>query len=421
MGNPATIQLIACFVISDSTQNRSWICCQIGAREHYAIPRAVNRKKLLECLITDYWSGPGAVVSKLPDGASRQLKSRSHPELANENICSFNAGFLKLELESRIRREDSWETIKRRNDWFQQNAADKVSATIGYASAPFVFSYSYGAKQIFQAAMQHDCTTILGQIDPGPFEWRLVSEVHQKHGLRPLQMPPESYWDDWRTECDLADLIIVNSPWARTALIGEEIPADKIRVIPLAYEVPLDVVVEPKQLPDQFSQERPMEVLYLGLVIGRKGIVELADAIERLGDRPVCWTIVGSGDAQLLEQLARFANVKVTGQVDRQTAVQHYQQSDVFILPTHSDGFGLTLLEAAAFGLPIIASPFCGEVVHNGVNGLVIPEVTAEAIVESVALLIDDPAMVQKFHDHQLGHEFRTIDDLAEDLMEIGE
>ena len=101
--------------------------------------------------------------------------------------------------------------------------------------------------------------------------------------------------------------------------------------------------------------------------------------------------------------------------------MQYYQQSDVFILPTHSDGFGLTLLEAAAFGLPIIASPFCGEVVHNGVNGLVIPEVSAEAIVESVASMIDDPAMVQKFHDHQLGHEFRTIDDLADDLMEIGQ
>ena len=351
---------------AESNPNRSWICCQIGAREHYAIPRAVHRKELLKCLITDYWSGPGAIGSKFPGGASRQLNSRSHPELANENICSFNEGFLKLELETRGRHEDSWATIKHRSDWFQKNAAEKVAATVGDASSPFVFCYSYGAKQIFQAALEQKCMTILGQIDPGPFEWRLVSEVHKKHGLRDLQMPPDEYWDDWRTECELADLIIVNSPWSRKALIGEQIPEDKIRVIPLAYEVPIDVVVEPRELPDRFSNERPMEVLYLGQVIGRKGIVELADAIEKLGDRPVHWTIVGGGDVQLLEHLARFFNVNVTGEVDRRAAVHYYHQSDVFILPTHSDGFALTLLEAAAFGLPIIASPFCGEVVQNG-------------------------------------------------------
>ncbi len=129
---------------------------------------------------------------------------------------------------------------------------------------------------------------------------------------------------------------------------------------------------------------------------------------------------MGGGDVQLLEHLARFFNVNVTGEVDRRAAVHYYHQSDVFILPTHSDGFALTLLEAAAFGLPIIASPFCGEVVQNGLNGLVIPEVSAEAIVESVTSLIDDPGMVKKFRDHQLQHKFRTIDNLAEDLMEIG-
>ena len=125
------------------------------------------------------------------------------------------------------------------------------------------------------------------------------------------------------------------------------------------------------------------------------------------------------GDAQLLEQLAGFSNVKVTGQVDRQSAVEYYQQADVFILPTHSDGFALTLLEAAAFGLPIIASAYCGEVVEDGVNGTVLLEVSATAIEESVDALVSDPGLVRRYREHQLERKFRTIDDLATDLEKM--
>ena len=55
-----------------------------------------------------------------------------------------------------------------------------------------------------------------------------------------------------------------------------------------------------------------------------------------------------------------------------ETAARFYREADVFLFPTLSDGFGLTQLEAQAWRLPVIASRFCGDVVQDGVNGLLL-------------------------------------------------
>ena len=57
-------------------------------------------------------------------------------------------------------------------------------------------------------------------------------------------------------------------------------------------------------------------------------------------------------------------NVRWVGPIARGEVAKWYREADVFMFPTHSDGFGLTQLEAQAWKLPVIASPFCGEVVQ---------------------------------------------------------
>ena len=42
-----------------------WICCQLGAREHYAIPRALSRLGTLDWLITDAWVPPSSILAKI--------------------------------------------------------------------------------------------------------------------------------------------------------------------------------------------------------------------------------------------------------------------------------------------------------------------------------------------------------------------
>lgn len=70
------------------------------------------------------------------------------------------------------------------------------------------------------------------------------------------------------------------------------------------------------------------------------------------------------------------------------------QQATVFCLPSYREGFPKALLEAAACGLPLIATdvPGCREVVRSGDNGLLIAPRDAEAIVDAVDALLSTPA-----------------------------
>jgi glycosyltransferase involved in cell wall biosynthesis len=82
--------------------------------------------------------------------------------------------------------------------------------------------------------------------------------------------------------------------------------------------------------------------------------------------------------------------------VDKATAEALYRESDVFLFPTLSDGFGLTQLEALGHGLPVIASRNCGAVVAHGVSGLVLSEVSPEVIADAIMQLVRDRDLLGK-------------------------
>ena len=80
-----------------------WICCQIGAREHYAIPRALHGAGVLDAFITDAWQPPGA-SGVLPGAAGKRFRERFHPDLADARVASFNSQLVRFELGQRLRR-----------------------------------------------------------------------------------------------------------------------------------------------------------------------------------------------------------------------------------------------------------------------------------------------------------------------------
>lgn len=72
-----------------------------------------------------------------------------------------------------------------------------------------------------------------------------------------------------------------------------------------------------------------------------------------------------------------------------------YQASDIAILPSYREGLPRSLLEAAACGLPIIATdvPGCREICIDGLNGVLVPVKNAQAIVEAIIQLADNQAL----------------------------
>ena len=150
-----------------------------------------------------------------------------------------------------------------------------------------------------------------------------------------------------------------------------------------------------------FSTETPLKILFLGSLSGRKGVFEMIDAAEMLEGYPVKFTLVGSSNIDLA-YLKERANINWRGPCARTDAIPFFDSADVFLIPTHSDGFAITQLEAQASGLPIIASKNCGAVVEHGRNGLLLPDVTPQSIFGAVTWCLQNPTHLEEMSEEAL-------------------
>ncbi|MFM9088130.1 MAG: glycosyltransferase, partial [Cyanobium sp.] len=245
--------------------NGSWLALQIGAREHYAIPRALQRLGLLQLLYTDFWVPAGSPVSRfLP---SKALAGRFHSDLSAALVRAPWLGCLPFELRSRLVRSPSgWPRTIARNDWFQRWAVRQLRRF--QQPALNVFSYSYSARSIFRLAHERGYPCVLGQMDPGPEEERLVIAEQRRypHLAGSWQPAPARYWQHWEEELALADRIVVKSPWSRSCLLRQGVPASKLRLIPLVYEHSVEGASAPPTHASAF------QLLFLGTIGLRKGI-----------------------------------------------------------------------------------------------------------------------------------------------------
>ena len=406
-----------------------WIVCQIGAREHYAIPRALHARGELAGLVTDFWVPPGHCFSRLP--GARRLRDRFHPELGNATVHAPNLRMLGFELEQRCRRRSGWSGILERNVLFQRIALSHLAALIpgscslspdisssqlhltplgtsgtAQRSVPTLFSYSYAALELFRFAKLRGWQTVLGQIDPGPEEERIVAEEQRRYGRlasswRPV---PASYWESWREEVALADRIIVNSEWSRRCLAKDGVPAEKMEIVPLVFEKTEDLETEDRRLETQSPTERwlqsaggrgnqeprtknqergTLSVLFLGQINLRKGSGRLLDAMRLLKDDDIELTLAGPSEIDPAAW-ADLPKVRWVGPVPRSEVARYYRAADLFILPTLSDGYALTQLEALAHGLPVLASKSCGAAVTHGKNGWLLEDLEPATIADAL-------------------------------------
>ena len=420
-----------------SAESMKWICSQLGAREHYAIPQALLRRQMLGWLVTDAWVPPSSLLAKL---GGRRLTDRFHNELRDARVAAFNSSSILFEMFTRMRRLQEWEAILARNRWFQRRVVSLLRSQVRKGAwltrritsstsdtRPILLSYSYTALEPFRYAKSLGWKTVLVQMDPGPEEERIVAEevARVPELVGEWQPAPADYWASWWEECDLADAIVVNSEWSREGVVRSGVPREKLTVISLAYETP-DITGQNSEVgaarsyPNHFTKERPMRVLFLGQVNLRKGVARLLEAAGILRDAPVEFWMVGPVQIPNAEALAKNSRVKWLGPVTRNQAGENYRAADVFILPTLSDGFAITQLEAQALGLPVISSRFCGGVVESDRNGIVLEEPNGESIANAIRECIADPSRLQRFAAASRLPDDCTIDALGQRLQELG-
>jgi glycosyltransferase involved in cell wall biosynthesis len=359
---------------------------------------------LLGELITDVWT--------------RRLTGRFHPGLTRAQVRAPNISALAFELKARATRVNGWKLITQRNEWFQQRALDHLHKQP--ANGPrTVFAYSYAAKRIFEFARERGWKTVLGQIDPGHAEDQLIAQLHEKAQQNHWKPAPPEYWNAWRNECTLADRIVVNSSWSREALLRDGVPAEKIRIVPVAYEAAPETLSYERDYPIAFTSQRPLRVLFLGQINLRKGVGHLFEAMQLLARENVEFWFVGPVQISVPSELKDNAQVKWFGVVPRSRVHEYYKQADLFVFPTLSDGFGLTQLEAQSWKLPVVASRHCGDVVRDGFNGVVLEEVSGQAIADVIVRFLRSPEILKAMSTRSGVSERFSLNSLGASLSQL--
>ena len=142
----------------------------------------------------------------------------------------------------------------------------------------------------------------------------------------------------------------------------------------------------------------PLRLLYAGRMLADKGLHELIAAVDRLNAQGVRCELSLCGFAgaenvsaiseEVLKQWAQRPGVRWLGPSDDMPSV--YAQADAVVLPSYREGMPRSLLEAAAMGLPAVATdvPGCRHIVTHGVNGLLCEARSADALHAALAQLL---------------------------------
>jgi len=206
-------------------------------------------------------------------------------------------------------------------------------------------------------------------------KFKKIKHIHTTHcpwtgaEFRPLVLKPFLFLNNMifnKLSFKLTDKIIAITPWELNILNKYIKDRNKITVIPNGT----DEILYKKIKNNQFKKKNKIKEKYLILFFGRlnptKGPEILAKAAINISkkrkDIAFVWVGPDEGKAQEVKKLIKpYKNMKYIGPIrGKQKIAEMYQAADVYVLPSYREGLPLTLFEAMASGLPIIASPVNG-------------------------------------------------------------
>ncbi len=400
-----------------------WLCSQIGAREHYAVPRALYRDKRLTGLYTDFWAGAFVrqMARTIKAKAFRSLATRFHPDLSGAPIISWNARSLGREAGLRRQANNNiYESFINIGSAFALCVRDALKRRDDLNSKSIFFAYDTGALETMEWCREHGIRCILNQMDPNRIEVEMVREEEKRWPGWSLQAPevPEAYFRRREKEWALADRVLVNSDFCHQALVKQGVPPEKLVIVPLCFES--GNKGQKARSNNGRDANTNLRVLYLGQVILRKGIQYLIEAAKLLENEPIQFDVVGPIGISNVAVASAPKNITFHGRATRDQTANWYRQSDLFVLPTLSDGFAITQLEAMSYGLPVVATPSCGAVVSDGVDGFIVSPCNADALAKTFQRYIAENRLLEEQGNAALlkVRQF-TLDQLAISLRSL--
>ncbi|OGT36272.1 MAG: hypothetical protein A3F11_04935 [Gammaproteobacteria bacterium RIFCSPHIGHO2_12_FULL_37_14] len=139
--------------------------------------------------------------------------------------------------------------------------------------------------------------------------------------------------------------------------------------------------------------------MYAGRLVSYKGIFDLIDAFKKLSQDNV--TLLIAGDGELRQKIEEIVNhdkkIRYTGRLQDDALFKAYFASDVFVLPSHFEPWGLVVNEAMAMEKPVIVTDRVGcvdDLVEDGETGFVVKAGHPENLQTAMEWLIKNPKAV---------------------------
>lgn len=197
-----------------------------------------------------------------------------------------------------------------------------------------------------------------------------------------------------------ADRVIVLSQLWKTYVNDEFHLGDKVVVVynPCTTEI----------LKGSYPKRK--QILYAGTVNARKGYADMIRAFARIANKYPEWSIVfaGNGEVKQGEELAKSLSIdKQTvflGWVSGAEKDRAFKEASIFCLPSYAEGFPMAVLDAWAYGLPVITTPVGGipDIAEDGKNLLLFTPGDEEQLAKQFERMIGDENLRNKIAEESV-------------------
>jgi alpha-maltose-1-phosphate synthase len=360
-----------------------------------AFLRALEREGMLSLFCTTFTWRDGVGSSLLPRSIKDKLRRRSIDEIKERHIRCFPIRDVvrqiarKAGIRPLVKHETGWAS----DDRVYQALDARVARLIknGGLEANAVYAYEDGALQMFEAASNAGLRRFY-ELPIG--YWRVGRRIMEEEAERQpawamtLDALADSTAKLERKDAELraADHIFVPSAFVRETLREHPSITATIDVIPYGAPLPNPLALAGR------GRTPKLRLLYVGLLVQRKGLSYLFQTMRQLGSVATL-SLIGAKppmECPTLDTELQRHNWLGVHPYDR--VLEIMAQHDVLIFPSLFEGFGLVILEAMAQGVPVITTPNGGapEAIDDGRDGFIVPIRDVDALAERVMRLARD-------------------------------
>jgi glycosyltransferase involved in cell wall biosynthesis len=192
-----------------------------------------------------------------------------------------------------------------------------------------------------------------------------------------------------------ASLITVPSDYAVRLHVEAGVPEEKLRRVRIGFETP--------PLPPPREDDGTCRFTLVGHHFGRKGGGPLAIAFDKLRrlHPEARLTIVSAVTPE--EVGIDMTGIELIPALPREAIYRDiYPRTDVYVLPSFAEGYGMSVVEAMSFGLPAIATSISAlpELVQDNVTGRLVPPGDPEALFQAMRALMENPSLRKRLGEN---------------------